>query len=662
MVMCRQDTTFAKNQRIDMFSTIRQATITRKVTTLVLALFGFVTGINAQQILGNQPDANITDSIPTPLQEVVINENRLQIPFAKQNRNIQIIDRAQIDALPARSVNELLSYISGVDLRQRGPFGSQADVSIDGGSFEQTLVLVNGIKVLDAQTAHNSLNLPIPTDAIERIEVIRGPAARIYGINSLTGAINIVTKKPEQSGMSAHAYTGTGFKQDTANNNNLFHGRGIQLGGTYSGKYHRQSLYGSHESGNGYRYNTAFRNNKALYQGDVHTNTTDILSLMGGFVHNDFGANGYYAAPGDVESQEVVQTILAAIGYRAQLAERFLLSPRISYRYGYDDYRYFKHDLSRARSQHHTHTINAEINGTLQTNLGDVGLGLEMRNETIRSTNIGDHDRNNYGMYAEFKTEKIKDLLLNAGAYINYNSDYGWQVFPGIDLGYQLNNNWKLVAHTGTGQRIPSFTDLHLDQRPGNIGNPRLLTENAWHAEGGIHYADSRFVAHTRYFFRNINDFIDWVRISLDEPWQPHNFQKNRTQGIAFSGSYRLSPSEAKSAWMAGLSYTWLSPKFEDSHEAGFLSKYAIESLRHQLVANLHVKTGRFSATAAARFNERISYRSYFVGDARIAYRLHPLDVYLDIQNIFDVTYIEAAAIPMPGRWFSLGAKLVIGN
>src|SRR5690606_1414183 len=129
---------------------------------------------------------------------------------------IQIIDRQQIEALPAHSINELLGYVAGVDLRQRGPFGSQADVSIDGGSFEQTLVLVNGVKVLDAQTAHNSLNLPIPTDAIERIDIIRGPAARIYGINRLAGAINIVTRKPDKAGFTAHAYAGSGFKPDTA--------------------------------------------------------------------------------------------------------------------------------------------------------------------------------------------------------------------------------------------------------------------------------------------------------------------------------------------------------------------------------------------------------------------------------------------------------------
>src|SRR5690606_35063350 len=152
------------------------------------------------------------DTLSKPLDEVIINENRLQIPFAKQNRNIYILDKAQIQQLPVQSVNELLSYISGVDVRSRGPWGSQSDISIDGGSFEQTTILVNGVKMNDPQTGHNSMNLPIPVSAIERIEVLRGSAARIFGVNSLTGAINIVTVKPDKSEIALQVDAGTNFK------------------------------------------------------------------------------------------------------------------------------------------------------------------------------------------------------------------------------------------------------------------------------------------------------------------------------------------------------------------------------------------------------------------------------------------------------------------
>ncbi|ULT25524.1 TonB-dependent receptor plug domain-containing protein [Sphingobacterium sp. E70] len=96
----------------------------------------------------------------TALNEVIINQNRLQIPFSKQNKNVQILTQEDIQRLPNRSINELLTNIPGVDVRQRGPFGSQADVSIDGGSFEQTAILLNGVKITDPQTAHHNMNLP----------------------------------------------------------------------------------------------------------------------------------------------------------------------------------------------------------------------------------------------------------------------------------------------------------------------------------------------------------------------------------------------------------------------------------------------------------------------------------------------------------------------
>lgn len=611
--------------------------------------------VHAETINSSDTLELINDTTSIALHEVVITENRLLIPFHQLNRNIQLMDRRQIEALPARSLNELLAHINGVDLRQRGPFGSQADIGIDGGTFEQVLVLINGVKILDPQTGHNTLNLPIPTDAIERIELIRGPAARIYGINSLTGAINIVTKRPETSSLTAHLYGGSNFRRDTTDSDQLFHSKGVQLGWHNVADHHRHSLHGSHESGNGYRYNTAYRNLRLYYQGEAMLNPRNTLSLIAGYVNSDFGANGFYAAPGDIESQEIVQTALAAISYRSQLAEHLTISPRISYRYGYDDYRYFRHDLNRARSQHYTHTINTEINSTVQTDFGDIGFGLEARHERIASSNIGAHRRDNYGFYTEYRTESIRHLSLNIGAYFNYNTDYGWQVFPGLDLGYQITPHWRLVGHAGTGQRIPSFTDLYLDQRPGNIGNPNLRSENAWQAEGGIRHDGSQWSLHARYFYRQINSFIDWIREDSNTPWQPHNFSDSRTHGGLLSIRYQF-PTRRPTQWHTGLSYTYLTPSIEHTG-SGFVSKYAIESLRHQLTANITMSHQRFSATVAARYNERISYKNYFLGDIRLALNTSQTTLYFDVQNLFDVTYIEAAAIPMPGRWLSLGLK-----
>ncbi len=134
-----------------------------------------------------------TDTTAQNLDEVIIQENRIQIPFSKQSRNISLVDRNQIETSPARSLPEVLSFVPGVDIRQRGVSGVQADIGIRGGSFEQTLMLLNGIKLSDPQTGHHMMNIPVPLVNIDRVEVLKGPASRIFGQNAFTGAVNVIT-------------------------------------------------------------------------------------------------------------------------------------------------------------------------------------------------------------------------------------------------------------------------------------------------------------------------------------------------------------------------------------------------------------------------------------------------------------------------------------
>src|SRR5690606_32207436 len=168
------------------------------------------------------------------LEDVIIQGNRIQVPFSQTTRDIQVITQEQIEQLPANSLNEVLSYISGVDIRQLGPFGTQTDVSIDGGTSEQVLVLINGIKMIDSQTAHNMMNIPISLNAIDHIEVLRGAAARVYGINALSGAINIVTKKENSSFLIADVQAGSSFKnKDEGDGSGIYGGGSAEITGNF---------------------------------------------------------------------------------------------------------------------------------------------------------------------------------------------------------------------------------------------------------------------------------------------------------------------------------------------------------------------------------------------------------------------------------------------
>lgn len=619
----------------------------------LLVLICFATAAKAQ-------DTTITplnNDAVNRLNEVLIKENRIQLPFSQQNRNIWIIDQEKIKSLPARSVSELLSYVSGVDVRQRGPGGAQADISMDGGTFDQTLVLLNGVKVSDPQTGHNMMNLPITLGDIDHIEVLRGSASRIYGINALTGAINIVTRTAQKTGVSAQLFSGSSFKQDEVSGD-TYANYGIQASGSVVHKNGIHSLSIAQEAGNGYRYNTAFNNQKVFYQGQIPGGKGDHIDLMAGYTHNNFGANAFYAAPGDKESEETVSTLLASVAYTRKLSANWQITPRISYRNNVDDYLYIKQSPDKFHNHHQTNVIDAELNNTIQTKIGMFGLGLEARTEQINSTNLGKRNRTNTGVFGEYKFEPINRLLVNIGAYVNYNSDYGWQAFPGIDAGYNFYGDWRLFANLGTGQRLPTYTDLYY-KGPTNIGNDLLQPEKSTYAEGGLKYNKEGLVFNASYFTRRITNFIDWVKATQGEPWKPENFSDVNTKGFTISGDYQVKKnSDLFSSLRLGASYTHLDPSFKTTLAAANFSRYALESLRNQLSGTVNAEFSSFFAiTLTARYNERINYKSYTVLDTRLAFKQRNYSIYADGANLFNVQYIEAGAVPMPGSWFTLGIK-----
>jgi iron complex outermembrane receptor protein len=149
---------------------------------------------------------NDKDTTIIELSDVIITENRMQTPFSESARSMYVITKSQLASLPVQSVAEALTYVPGVDIRQRGPMGIQTDIGIRGGTFDQTLILINGVKVSDPQTGHHSFNLPLNLDNIERIEVLKGQGARIYGQNAFNGAINIITKVPEKKAVFLIGY------------------------------------------------------------------------------------------------------------------------------------------------------------------------------------------------------------------------------------------------------------------------------------------------------------------------------------------------------------------------------------------------------------------------------------------------------------------------
>lgn len=589
----------------------------------------------------------------TQFEEIIIKGNRIENRFSQSARDIQIITAQEIEKLPVTSVNELLAYVGGMDVRQRGPFGTQADISMDGGTFEETLVLLNGIKLINSQTAHNLMNLPIPLSAIDHIEIVRGAASRLYGINALTGAINIVTKKEDYSFVEANAFAGSSFqKQDAREGKGIYGGGGVQVTGNFGTEHQSHLLSVSKINYNGQRYNSSSDKTQLFYNGEYRINPKHAIQLMGGYDWDSFGAAGFYASPGDSNSFENVQTGLLSLSSEHQLGI-VKLSPRISNRYDEDEYLYIKDMPTIGRSKHYTNALMAEVNASVKTKIGEFGLGWESRFETINSSNIGLHKRDNHGMYAEYKGFFWQKLVTNLGAYVNYNSSYGWQVYPGIDLAYLFLPHWKLATSVGTGQRIPSFTDLYLNQMPANVGNPNLKPENAWAYEANVSYNSKTIKAEVGYFYRDITDFIDWVRDSITEPYSTMNYGSMKMHGIhariqqdfSFEGGHSLG---------YFVKYNYLLPNVSVGEKQ---SKYVLESLKHQFIAGVHYSVKGLTVQVTNRLIERELNKPYDLLDLKINYHIKGFDVYANVSNLLDSKYKESGAVPMPTRWFMIGLK-----
>ena len=140
-----------------------------------------------------------TDTIPEQLDEIIVTAYKASLPLKLSAKMVNIILPRQIERSPVKSIEDLLNYHSGVDVLQRGPHGVQADITLRGGSFDQTAILLNGVNLTNPQTGHYSFDIPLNLSDIERIEIVQGPSSLIFGASAFSGGINIITKKDPQT-------------------------------------------------------------------------------------------------------------------------------------------------------------------------------------------------------------------------------------------------------------------------------------------------------------------------------------------------------------------------------------------------------------------------------------------------------------------------------
>ncbi len=577
------------------------------------------------------------------LNDIIVTASRTPTSFSDLTRNVIVIGQEEIKDAPVNSVQGLLQYAAGVNLQQRGVDGVQGDVSIRGGSFEETLIMIDGVSINDPQTGHHNLNLPVTLDDIQRIEILKGPGSSVYGANAFSGIINIITKKGSEKSISLQASGGQN--------------------GYYDGSIHASipvGIFNNHislskQKSNGYIHNTDFDITDFTYGATINSSGSNV-NLLFGYNDKKFGANSFYSVLFPNQWEHTTTKLLNINGNFG--SESFLVSPKVYWRHNDDNYILDYVNPSFYQNNHHTDVYGAEVQASIVSGIGITSFGGEYNTDKIVSNNLGNHSREKKGIFAEQKISPLDDFTVIADAYAYDYSDIGWKLWPGINLGYNIAKDLRLYGSVGEAFRIPTYTELYY-LSPTSVGNPNLHNEETIDYELGLNDLHPAYNARVSIFYKRGKNLIDWVRASSAQPWTARNITKINTAGAEIN--FEINPSLLINnfpIYKAGIDYTYLnSSQVADE----FQSQYLLQYLRHQLIVNVENNWWiGIQQSWELRYENRVNAEDNFLADTQLFRRFNQWEIFLKATNLFNKSYYEVSGVPLPGRWITAGVKFKI--
>ena len=597
----------------------------------------------------------------TTLDDVEVTGSCAPLALGQAVRMVTVLSREEIQAAPVQSINDLLKMAVGVDVRQRGPIGAQTDVSIRGGTSEQITILLNGISICDPQTGHNAFDLPCDISDIERIEVLEGPAGRVYGTSSLVGAINIVTRDV-RSKMAEVRVEGGSFGYLSAA------GR-VALGlHSLSSNYTRSDGYSRSKAGS---LNSDYSGGKVFYQGGYQCEGL-LLNWSGGLSVKGFGSNTFYSAKFDEQYERTTKIYTALQGDLT--IGKLHVRPAIYWNRSYDRFELIRGSEERVPFNYHRSDVfGINLNTYFDWQLGRTAMGAEFRNEDIVSTNLGEPlsdpfshykvglNRSNLSFHLEHNI-LLKRFTLSAGfiAIKNTWNQMPFKLYPGIDASYRIGDHWKVYASYNSSLRMPSFTELYYSVG-GHKADKYLKPEELHAVEGGVKYSNHWLTAQTSIFHHHARNMIDWVMDTRnpDAVWQSVNHTKVNTTGVETNATLTAK------RYTLNLAYCYL---HQNKDEQDFLqSQYSLEYLRHKVTASLRWSiTDYLRLSISYRWQDRMGsyttvdgevrdYHPYSVVDARLDWHQDSYNVYLEGNNLTGHHYVDYGNVPQPGCWITAG-------
>lgn len=620
------------------------------------------------------PNAPAPPAKPATVREqVVVTGTYEPVAISDVDRDVTMIDLRKAPAVYS-SLMDALGSDPALDLQQRGPDGVQADLSIRGASFGQTLVLVNGLRMNDAQTGHHNLDLPLPLPSIERIEVLHGSGSTMYGSDAMGGVVNFITAPPLATELRLGSAAGNfGINQQYGSaaiaarrwTEQLSFGRDFSSGFMPDRDYRR--LTGSSET-----------------HLESRLSATTLL-LAGG--DSPFGANQFY---GPYSSWERIKSWF--VGFSQELGKNTLLA--FGFRRHTDIFELLRADPAAYTNNHLTDSWQLALrrHNRLAKKL-NLFYGAEAFRDSIDSTNyscsgggcpgvteaLGSHARNRGGIYAALEMRPAQRLTLSAGAREEYYSG-GHGVFtPTFSAGYRLTDALKLRASVASAFRLPTYTDLYYHD-PATQGNPYLQPETAWNYEGGAEWTVSRRVTlSATAFYRHEKNDIDYVELpggtAITTPLNsippaqrctvPNQsgcfYQARNLDTLSFSGLETALRLHLRGNNEVLLAYTVLhgAQQVLDGFISRYLFNYPANSVLFQWRSRL---PGGIQLRTRVATVQRYNNDPYAVWDFALSRRFRQARPFLQLSNLANTSYQEIAGVAMPGRTIVGGMEIVLSR
>ena len=609
------------------------------------------------------------------LDEVVVTGARAPLTALQSAKIVSVISRQDIERAAAESVNDLLKMATGVDVRQRGGFGVQTDISINGGTFDQITILLNGINISSPQTGHNAADFPVALSDIERIEVLEGASARVFGSAAFNGAVNIVTRADKNSNVTLSAQGGS------------YGSVGGDAGLTLASGNVANQIGGGLARSDGGTENSGFTKRRAFYQGEISTKHVD-AQWQAGISSQDFGANTFYSASYNNQYEATRRYLASAkADIRPLHGDKLIITPSAYCRRDYDHYQLTRGSTGAAAGEnyHRTDVYGAGVNLSASWTLGKTALGADIRKERILSTAYGSSldenewvqiknsdrsydkkaQRTNTSLFLEHNVV-LSNFTASAGILANKNTglDSDFRFYPGIDISYRPGHNWKIYASWNKALRMPTYTDLYTSNAV-QQGDPTLKPEKISTFKIGARYRQTGWNVVASAFYSHGTDIIDWV-YETDEStkYKALNIGKLDNMGVSADITLDLNQLVGPALFITRIKagYAFIHQE-HDTEQDIYGSLYALEYLRHKFTAQLdHRIWSRLSASWALRWQKRMNgYAPYAKLDGRITWSGNCYSLFLKADNITGHRYYDLGAVRQPGLWIMAGASVKIG-